>query len=107
MVSHSCLEPYPLQLCLPQNIGDLVVRDRVPRRTGMPSVIEPGTTGNHAPIGRAQNDGSSDIQEIPVSMDNVHPEGTEDQYVTYPSGEDLGRNVHVRRSKRIRNSPHR
>ena len=27
------------------------------------------------------------------------------QYVTSPSGEALGRNVHVRRSERIRNSP--
>ena len=36
-------------------------------------------------------------------MDNVYPEGTEDQYVTYPSGESLGRNVNVRRSERIRN----
>ena len=33
--------------------------------------------------------------------------GTEDQSVTYTSGEALGRNVHVRRSKRIRNSPQR
>ena len=40
-------------------------------------------------------------------MDNVCPEGTEDQYVTSPIGEDLGRNVHVRRSERIRNSPQR
>ena len=40
-------------------------------------------------------------------MDNVCPEGTEDQYVTSPSGEALGRNVHVRRSKCIRNPPHR
>ena len=32
------------------------------------------------------------------------PEETEDQSVTYPSGEDLGRNVYVRRSKRIINS---
>ena len=38
-------------------------------------------------------------------MDNVCPERTEDQYVTSPSGEALGRNVHVRRSERIRNSP--
>ena len=36
-------------------------------------------------------------------MDNVCPEGTEDQYVTSPSGEYLGRNVNVRRSERIRN----
>ena len=35
------------------------------------------------------------------------PEGTEDQYVTSPSGEALGRNFHVRRSERIRNSPQR
>ena len=33
------------------------------------------------------------------------PEGTEDQFVTSPSGEYLGRNIHVRRSERIRNSP--
>ena len=37
-------------------------------------------------------------------MDNMCTEGTEDQYVTSPSGEALGRNIHVRRSKRIRNS---
>ena len=35
------------------------------------------------------------------------PEETEDQSVIYPSGEYLGRNVHVRRSKQIRNSPQR
>ena len=35
----------------------------------------------------------------------MRPEGTEDQSITYPSGEDLGRSVHVRRSKRIRKSP--
>ena len=40
-------------------------------------------------------------------MENVCPEGTEDQYVTSPSGEALGRSVDVRRSKRIRNSPQR
>ena len=38
-------------------------------------------------------------------MDNVCPEVNEYQYVTSPSGEALGRNVHVRRSERIRNSP--
>ena len=32
------------------------------------------------------NNGSSDSQEVPVSMENVHPEKTEDQYVTSPSG---------------------
>ena len=40
-------------------------------------------------------------------MDNVCPEGTKDQYVTSPSGEALGRNVHVRSSKCIRKSPQR
>ena len=40
-------------------------------------------------------------------MDNVCPEGNEDQYVTSPSGEALGRYVHVRPSERIRNSPQR
>ena len=40
-------------------------------------------------------------------MDNVCPDGNENQYVTSPSGEALGRNVIVRRSERIRNSPQR
>ena len=40
-------------------------------------------------------------------MDNVRPEETEYQFVTSPSGEALVRNVHVRRSERIRNYPHR
>ena len=40
-------------------------------------------------------------------MENVRPEVTEDQSVTSPSGEYLVRNVHVRRSERIRNSAHR
>ena len=40
-------------------------------------------------------------------MDNVFPEGNEKQYVTSPSGDDFGRNVHVRRSKRIINSTQR
>ena len=38
-------------------------------------------------------------------MDNIRPEGTEYQSVTYLSGEALRRNVHVRRSKSIRKSP--
>ena len=38
-------------------------------------------------------------------MENVRPEGTEGQPVTSPSGEALGRNVYVRRSKCIRKSP--
>ena len=79
----------------------------VPSRTERPSVREPGNNRNHAPIGQAQNDGSSDSQEILVSMDNLRPEGTEDQSVTYPSVEALERNVNVRHSKRIRNSPQR
>ena len=40
-------------------------------------------------------------------MDNVCPEGSENQYVTSPSGEALGRNVYVRRSECIRNYPQR
>ena len=40
-------------------------------------------------------------------MENVCPERTEDQYVTSPSGEALGRNDHVRRSECISNSPQR
>ena len=59
------------------------------------------------PIGQAQNNNSSDIQETPVSMDNVCPDRNENQYFTSPNGEALGRNVNVRRSKRIRNSPQR
>ena len=59
---------------------DLVVRERVPSRTEMPSFIEPGTNTNHAPIGQAQNSGSSaNSREIPVSMDNVCSEGNENQ----------------------------
>ena len=41
---------------------ELVVKDRVTRRTGRPPVREPGTNGNHAPIGQEQNGSSSDIQ---------------------------------------------
>ena len=81
---------------------DLVVRERVPSRTEIPSVREPGINGDHEPIGQAQNDGySANIQEIPVSMDNVCPEGNEYQYVKFPSGEDFERNVHVRHSEQI------
>ena len=39
-------------------------------------------------------------------MDNVSQDGNENQYVTSTSGEALGKNVNVRRSERIRNSPH-
>ena len=86
---------------------DILVRERVPIRTERPSVREPVTNGNHAPIGKAHNNGSSDSKDILVSMDNVHSQGNEDQYITSPNVESLGRNVHVRRSKRIRNSPQR
>ena len=40
-------------------------------------------------------------------MDNLFPDENENQYVTYPSGESLGSNIHVRRSESIRNSPQR
>ena len=40
-------------------------------------------------------------------MEHVCPEGTEDQYVTSPNGEALGRNFHMRCSKRIRKYPQR
>ena len=86
---------------------DLVVRDRVSSRTDRPSVRKPVTNGNHAPIGQAQNNVSSDSKKNPVSMENLRPEGTEDQSITSTNGEALGRNVHVRRSGRIRNSPQR
>ena len=38
-------------------------------------------------------------------MDDVRPEGTEDQSITYPSGESLEITVHVSRSECIRKSP--
>ena len=86
----------------------MIGRERVTIITEMPSVRELVTNGNHGPIGQEQNNGfSANSQEIPVSMENVCPEGTEDQYVTSPSGEDLGRNFHLRRSERIINSPQR
>ena len=79
---------------------DLVVRERVPSRTERPSVIEPGTNGNHVPIFQAQKNGcSANSQETPVSMENERPEGTEDQYITSADGEDLMRNVHMRCSE--------
>ena len=64
--------------------------------------------GTMRPLVKAQNDGSSaNSLEIPVSMDNVCPDGNENQYVTSPSGENLVSNVNVRHSKHIRNSPQR
>ena len=51
------------------------------------------------PLVKAQNDGSNaNSLEITVSMDNERPEVTEDQYITSADGEDLRRNVHMRRS---------
>ena len=47
------------------------------------------------PVGQAQNNSSCDLQEIPVSMENVRPEGTEDQSATSPSGEALGKNIRL------------
>ena len=38
-------------------------------------------------------------------MEYLHPEGSEGQSVTSTNVEALGRNVHVRRSERIRKSP--
>ena len=74
--------------------------ERVPISTERTSVREPGTNGNHAPIGQAQNDGySANSQEIPVSMDNIFPKGTEYQSITSTDGEYLRRNVHMRRSE--------
>ena len=40
-------------------------------------------------------------------MENVCPDGNENQYITSPSGEALGSNVNARRSERIRKSPQR
>ena len=39
--------------------GDLVLRERVTGNTERPSVREPGTDRNHAPIGKSQNGGST------------------------------------------------
>ena len=62
--------------------------------------------GTMRPLVKAQNDGSSaKSHEIPVSMENMCPDRNENQYVTSPSREALGKNVNVRRSECIRNSP--
>ena len=54
---------------------DLVVRERFPSRTEIPSVREPGINGNHEPIYKAKNSGSSaNSREIPVSMNCVSRE---------------------------------
>ena len=51
-------------------------------------------------IDQAHNDVySANSQETLVSMDNERPEGTEDQSITSADGEDLRRNVHMRRSE--------
>ena len=52
---------------------DIVVRERVTSRTERPSVRGPGTNENHYIIGQAQNDGSSDSQDILAAMKNVRP----------------------------------
>ena len=60
------------------------------------------------PLVKAQNDGfSANSQEILISMNNMCPDGNENQYVTSPSGEALVKNANVRRSERIRNYPQR
>ena len=53
-------EDYPCEVFRRANEEDLVVRERVTSRTKRPSVREPGTNGNHAPIDQAQNNGYSD-----------------------------------------------
>ena len=53
-------EDFPCEAFRRETEEDLVVRERVPIRTERPSVREPGTNGNHAPIGQSQNNGSSD-----------------------------------------------
>ena len=40
-------------------------------------------------------------------MVGVRPKDTGDQFVTFPSGEALGSNFHMKRSKRIRKSQQR
>ena len=40
-------------------------------------------------------------------MENVHIEGTEDQYVISTSGEALGKNIYLRRYERIIKHPQR
>ena len=50
---------------------DLVVRERVPSRTEMPSSNEPGIYGDHIPIGPERNVNSSEHKERPVSMNNI------------------------------------
>ena len=56
--------------------------------------------GTMHPLVKAQNDGSSAKgQEIPVSMYNEHSEGTEYKSITSEYGEDLRRNVRMRRSE--------
>ena len=63
--------------------------------------------GNYEPVGQSRkNDSSANSQEIPVSIYNVRPEGTEDQFVTSPSGEALGGDFHMRHSERIVKSLH-
>ena len=87
---------------------DLFTREMVPRSTERPSVREPGTNENHETVSQSYNDDySENIQDTPLSMDNVCLEGTEETNVTSPSREALGRNFYVRNFERIRKSPQR
>ena len=62
----------------------------------MSSVIEPEINGNRASVGQEHTNGySGNSQEMLVSMENLRPEGTEDQSDTYTSGWALGMNFHV------------
>ena len=80
---------------------DLFLRDRDTNSTDRPLFRNPGTDGNHAPIGQEHNDGSSaNSQEIQVSIYNVLSELTEDQSV-----EALGIIIYVKCSKIIRKYP--
>ena len=73
-------EDYPCEAFQRETEEDPVVRKMFTSRNERPSVREPGTIGNHGPIGQTHNGGSSaNSQVIPVSMYNVCLEGTEDQ----------------------------
>ena len=40
-------------------------------------------------------------------MENIHSKGTEEKSITSPSGESLGKNIHMRRSKHVIKYSHR
>ena len=54
---------------------------------------------------QAWYNGSSEQQEMLVSVDNYCPEGTENKSVTYLIREALEINFHVRRSEYTQKSP--